>query len=215
MAIGGGFLEPGRDAFPSNKINMLNWLKKKIQTAEAQHYDTVCPVVGEFGGHKVRAFTHVEYLPTKRYLFYLNSTQEADLGVSRNDLMAFTKGMRDAYKDGKHTKVGWYVETLAFYLDAHAPDKMLFKTGSCLIMIDDENPSEVTEKHQKLKAELFDTDEDFRAFFLQITFQLLKRYGNLSSDISEEDFTNLVASKEERIFSRLTGRRIYWDYLSD
>ena len=171
--------------------------------------------VGKYGGHTISRFRSIEYLPAKRYLAFLASSNEAELGISKLDLEAFVKGMQDSYKASDHTKVGWYVETIKFYLETHAPERMLFKTGAVLLLIDDEKPNEIQDSYQDLKAKLFDTDEGFRAFFLQTLFRCLRDYGILPTGTNEEDFLRVDRSPTERIFSTLTGRRTYSDYLKE
>lgn len=172
-------------------------------------------IVGRYGEHTIRRFNSIEYLPTKRYLQFLSNSNEAELGISNLDLKAFVKGMQDSYKVGDHTKVGWYVETINFYLEAHAPERMLFRTGAVLLLIDNESPTEIDDVSMDLKAKLFDTDEDFRAFFLQTLYRCLRDYGILPTGTKEEDYLRVDRSPEERIFSTLTGRPTYSDYLKE
>jgi hypothetical protein len=168
---------------------------------------------GKYGKHTIKRFGSLEFLPTKRYLAYLANSNESDLGVNRDDLQAFVEGIRQSLKTNDIAKVGWYNETLSFYLKAHAPERMLFKTGAILLLIDDEKPNELDPKYQELKAQLFDTDEDFRVFFLKTLYRVLRNYGVLPTDTSEEDYLNLRHTQEERIFSELTGSKSYVDYL--
>lgn len=172
---------------------------------------------GKFDGHNIYYYDQIERLPARRYLYFLTNTQEAELGVQRTDIKKFIEGIREAVKVNDQTRIGWFVETLDFYLESFAPEKMLFKTGATLLLMDNENPLQVEDKWVKLKAELFDTNPDFKVFFCKITFQVLKKYGMLSKDTNEEGYLAAAfqESKKERMYSELTGRRIYWDYLSE
>lgn len=173
-------------------------------------------LAGKFDGHAVYYYDQIERLPARRYLYFLTNTQEAELGVMRTDLKHFIEGIRESLKTNDQSKIGWFVETLDFYLESFAPERMLFKTGASLLLIDNEDPLRVDDKWVKIKAELFDTNPEFKVFFCKITFQVLKKYGMLSKGMREEDYLQeaVQESKNERIYSELTGRRIYWDYLN-
>lgn len=194
-------------------MGLLNYLKKRYKPKDRAGMT----LAGIFDGHAVYVFDQIERLPARRYLYFLANTQEAELGVQRGDVKKFTEGIRECIKSGDLSKIGWFVETMDFYLDSYAPEKMLFKTGATLLVLDGEDPNKIEDKWVKIKAQLFDTNEDFRVFFCKITYQLLKKYGSLSKDMNEEDYLQaaMQESKEERIYSELTGRRIYWDYLSE
>ena len=168
---------------------------------------------GRYGKHRLQRFGSLEFLPTKRYLAYLSNSNESDLGVNRLDLEAYVHGIREALKTNDISKVGWYNETLSFYLKSHAPERMLFKTGAILLLIDGEKPNELESKYQELKAQLFDTDDEFRVFFLKTLFRALRSYGVLPTATSEEDYLSLNKVAEERIFSESTGKASYVDYL--
>lgn len=181
--------------------------KPKAQIESTEH-------VGTFEGVKVYAFKSADLLPTKRYLYFLANNNDAELGITRNDLRAFVAGIRKCVNGKDFSRIGWYIETINFYLEEYNPERMLFKSGAVMLMLEDEDPFQIEDKHMKRKAELFDTNEEFRAFFLRYTFRVLKSYGILSDGFSEEDFTNLSRSRSERIYSKLTGKDLYWDYLS-
>lgn len=174
-------------------------------------------IAGTYGDHTIRRFNSIEFLPAKRYLAFLANSNEAELGISNMDLKAFVKGMQDSInkKEPDLTKVAWYVETIKFYLETHAPERMLFKTGAVLLLIDGEDPNEIDSESMQKKATLFDNDPNFRAFFLQILYRSLRDYGILQKGIEEEDFSRLDKSPVERIFSTLTGKDTYSDYLSE
>lgn len=192
---------------------MLKWLANKIKPTGREGL----VLAGKFDGHSVWYYDQIERLPARRYLYFLTNTQEAELGVMRTDLKKFIEGIREALKTNDQSKIGWFTETLDFYLESFAPERMLFKTGASLLLIDNEDPLKVDDKWVKIKAELFDTNPDFKVFFCKITFQALKKYGMLLKDMQEEAYLQAAVqeSKHERIYSELTGRRIYWDYLSE
>jgi hypothetical protein len=199
----------------SYKMGLFNKIK---QAAKLQHQISEMKgteVVGTFGGHTLRKFKSIEYLPASRYLAFLANSNEAELGVSNLDLKAFVKGMQDSINANELTKAAWYVETLKFYMETHAPERMLFKTGSVLLLLDDEKPEIIDEKAMENKALLFDTNDEFRAFFLQTLYRSLKAYGILQTGINEEDFLRVDRSPVEKIFSTLTGRATYSDYLKE
>lgn len=170
---------------------------------------------GAFAGEDIYVFKSPSLLPTKRYLYFVANNNDAELGVSRNDLKAFVQGIRKSLSGKDISRIGWYCETLSFYLEDYTPEKMLFKSGAVMILIGDEDPNDITDEAMKKKAMLFDTDETFRAFFLQTTFRLLREFGVLSSGSREEDFMSLSRSRIERTYSQLTGRDTYWDYLKE
>jgi hypothetical protein len=186
----------------------MKWLKRRKAKNALE-------LSGTFQGEKVYTFKHPSLLPVKRYLYFVANNNDAELGIARSDLKAFVSGIRNAVNGKDLSRAGWYCETLDFYLNDYNPEKMLFKSGAVMICLQDEDPLEITDEAMKKKAQLFDTDDEFRAFFLQTTYELLKNYGVLSSDTPEEAFTNLPRSRSERIFSKLTGRATYWDYLKE
>lgn len=190
-------------------MGYLGNLLKRKKASEALE------LAGEFSGEKVWVFKSPNLLPTKRYLYFVANNNDAELGVSRSDLKAFVGGIRNAVNGKDLSRAGWYCETLDFYLTDYNPEKMLFKSGAVMILLGNEDPLEIKDEDMKRKAQLFDTDENFRAFFLRTTFELLRAYGVLSTDTHAEAFTNLPRSRSERIFSKLTGRAMYWDYLRD
>ena len=171
-------------------------------------------IAGTFKGHTIWAWNQIGYLPADRYLVFLQNQREAELGVSDTDLKAFINGVRNANNAGDKGRVGWFVETLDFYLQAHAPERMLFKTGAVLLLIDDEPPTKISERHMKLKADLFEADKEFRAFFLDTLYARLRDYGVLSSGIAREDFLKEADQTAERIYSILTGKDTFSDYLN-
>lgn len=193
----------------------MNFTKLLKRFKRNKRSDESLTFAGTFAGEDVYTFKSPNLLPTKRYLYFVANNNDAELGVSRSDLKAFVGGIRNAVNGKDLSRAGWYCETLDFYLTDYNPEKMLFKSGAVMILLGNEDPLEIRDEDMKRKAELFDTDENFRAFFLRTTFELLKAYGALSSDSHVEDFTNLPRSKSERLFSKLTGRDTYWDYLRD
>lgn len=174
-------------------------------------------VVGKFGDHVIRRFNSIEFLPAKRYLAFLANSNEAELGISNMDLQAFVKGMQDSInkKEPEIAKISWYVETIKFYLETHAPERMLFKTGAVLLLLDDEKPNEMDGAAMEKKAVLFDNNPEFRAFFLQTLYRSLRDYGILQTGIEEGDFSRVDRSPAERIFSTLTGKPTFSDYLKE
>lgn len=170
-------------------------------------------IAGKYKGHTIWAFNDIGYLPADRYLVFLKNQREAELGIKEIDLQAFISGISRALNEKDIIRAGWFVKTLEFYLEAHAPERMLFKTGAVLLLIDDEPPGTMSERHTKMKADLFESDREFRAFFLGTLFDRLKAYGILSNGIERQDFMKEVDQTHERIYSLLTGNDTFTDYL--
>ena len=172
-------------------------------------------LVAEIAGTKIYGWPAVERMPTRRYLAYFLAANEAELGISREDIMALVKGIRDSYQAGAHTKVGWYAETLLFYMEAYPPEKVIFKMIAPVVRLEGEPEGELLEEWTKKKADLYEKDPDMRRFFLSYGHDTLKASGHLSGDIQKRDFLNLAEAPGERIFSQLIGKSTYRDYLSE
>ena len=194
----------------------MKWWKRLTDAARHKAWETRpegLEIAGAFENHTLWRWKNIGYLPTDRYLAFIQNQREAELGVKDADLRAFTTGISEALNKADIARASWFVKTLEFYLEEGAPERMLFRTGSILLLIDDEPPGKLTDKHADLKARLFETNPDFRAFFLDTLYDALRSYGVLSTGTQRQDFSTLVEQTSERIYSILTRNDIFTDYL--
>lgn len=183
--------------------------KKEIQVKKGSS-----EIIYDANGVKIYGWPQVELIPTKRYLAYVLAANDAELGISRSDLLAYVKGVSDCYENNIHTKVGWYIETIRFYLENYPPEKVAFRMIAPLIRLEGEPEGDIPEEFTKEKARLYEEDLSVRAFFLSYGFDRLSESGLLSPDIEKKDFLNMGPALAEKTFSRLTGNDTYKDYLS-
>lgn len=188
-------------------INNLFKKKPKRKTGTSE-------IIYEANGIRLYGWPQMEMLPAKRYLAYILAANDGELGITRMDLLAYVKGISDSYEANLHTKVGWYIETLRFYLEEYPPEKIAFKMITPLIRLEGEPEEEILDEFEREKAKLYDNNLQVRAFFLSYGFDLLSMSSVLSTDIEKKDFIRISPSKNEKMYSKLTGNDTYTDYLS-
>lgn len=166
-------------------------------------------------GVKIYGWSDLNAIPVRRYLAHILAANEAELGITRKDLLAMTNGIRESYLNNVHTKVGWFSETLQFYLDNYPPEKVIFQMIHPLVRLEGEPEDRLHESFTLEKAQLYEGSPEVRAFFLSYGFDHLANSGLLSEGIARRDFLKTGPAPHERTFSRLIGSATYSDYLSD
>lgn len=157
-----------------------------------------------YGNHHFYTFERIEVTVARRYLAYTRLVRMHELGVSREDLKAFTELIRAANNKGDRSTVGAACEALEAFTDLYTDNKRTFEIANCFVLIDDEPVERFSEAHTFLKHQLFEGSAEVRFFFVKSALEYLRKISELPPDLKLEDYLN---SKEvrltEKVFSRL------------
>ena len=165
-------------------------------------------------GVKAYGWATINQVPSRRFLAHIIAANDAELGITRDDLKALVDNVRKSHNEGEHTRTGFFIETIAAYMDIYPPEKVIFQMIAPLIMIEGEKEHILDPEITKRKAALYGASPEFRAFFLSYGHGIATQSGALSRHTPKKDFISQVPTIEEKTFSKLTGNATYRDYLS-
>lgn len=184
-------------------LSKLRGKKEEVTAREGLGY------LFSYAGHKFYTFTQIETTVARRYLAYTRLVRLHELGVSREDLKAFTERIRLANNKGDRSAIGALCEALEAYTDLYTDNKRTFEIANCFILIDDEPRDRFSEAHTELKKQLFDASENVRFFFIKTAFEYLRKIVELPQDFKPEDYLRTQKVElTEAIFSRLSMRNL-------
>jgi hypothetical protein len=125
-------------------------------------------------------------MPTKRFLAMVDATNEMEVGISRNGLRAFAKGMAREIENKDWPRAAYYVQLLDIFLDQFTSPEVMFKVIDSCCILEGELATKFDPVWSKKKRKLFDSDEEARKFFFIETCRLLKQLIPSWTDLKTE-----------------------------
>lgn len=158
-------------------------------------------------GHIFYTFQNLESIPAKRYLAFVNIFDETDMKVSHSDLDAMIDLAEKAFNEQRWADLGGLIAHLKAYRDLYTNNKNMFRLANCFILIDDEPVKDFSDPHTALKAKLYESDDEVKAFFLKHTLGILKYGMGLSTDLEVGDYLRgEVVKRTEAAFMTSIGK---------
>ena len=160
--------------------------------------------VFEHAGHSFFTFPRIEVAAAKRYLAYIRLVREHELGVSRSDLRAFIEMMKEAANRNDVARQGALLHSLEAFVELYTDNKRIFEVANCFLLVDDEPIKEFSDKHSKIKYDLFNSSESVRFFFIKTALSYIEKVVASPQDFNGADY---LKSQEveltEKAFSKL------------
>lgn len=158
------------------------------------------PLALKIGKHRFYIPKTPSELPTARAMGFWTAIREYTLHITFDDLEVMTRRMKQAINDSDLATAGYLVSTLEAYRKLEASKNTIFNVAKYYIFMDGEG-LDVSDEWIDKKREVFDSNPDIQAFFLNITNELLRALRILSEDIQIGDYLNRTETLQvEKIF---------------
>lgn len=179
-----------------------NWFKKPLQKLEVKNTE----LCYDHNGIRLYKYNNPLELPTIRRLAMFEALHDAALGITSDDLKKYIEIVEEHINKGQYAKVAQTLSVLKFYVELHTNSKNLFNIAAPILFLEGEKENEYTTEIIEKKRKLYETDKDFKAFFLRMGYLYLTSLSNVKKTHTRiEDY---LSSREVVLVEALFLRSI-------
>lgn len=180
---------------------------RKRNKKKDQKYSVV-PAM-KLAGHNFFRFENPGRMPKLRELAYMNAMNDVEIGVMRQDCLAYTKLIDDTLKHGmapeeKLTEITKYNGYFQSMLMLPSSQKPLMYMGHIFTMMDNEDPEDLSAHWADAKLKLAEANPEVKAFFLKIGWSVCDISEANKENYANWDYTSSkTAERVEKTFLNL------------
>lgn len=160
----------------------------------------------DFDGATFYTFEHVRNMPTTRFLSIVDTSNELEVGITRETLDAFCVGLEREIENREWARAAYYVQMLRMFREQFTSPEIMFKICNAIVLLPDEPVAEFDPKFTAIKRRMYDSDPEVRRFFLECVVPRLSELMSTWQTLTAKDLNEAMtgANRESMFLLNLT-----------